>query len=113
MPCATAESSKSSSGSTMTADLLAANALETGYGKLQVLWGSRVAVREGETVVLLGANGAGKTTLLKVMMGLMPAWRGEVRYQGRDITHERTDRRVKGGIAYMSERNCFQGSQRG
>lgn len=93
----------------MIADLLAASALETGYGRLQVLWGSRVAVRDGETVVLLGANGAGKTTLLKVMMGLMPAWRGEVRYQGCDITHERTDRRVKRGIAYMSETGCFPG----
>ena len=34
---------------------------------------------QNSAVVLLGANGAGKTTLLKVLLGLMPAWRGTER----------------------------------
>src|SRR5512143_540217 len=99
----TARWSKSSSGASMAAELLHARGLESGYGRVQVLWGTELAVREGETVVLLGANGAGKTTLLKVLMGLLQAWRGELRFAGADIAHTRTDRRVRAGIAYMSE----------
>ena len=48
-----------------------ASGIEAGYGSVQVLWGAALSVREGETVVLLGANGAGKTTLIKVLMGLL------------------------------------------
>jgi branched-chain amino acid transport system ATP-binding protein len=90
-------------------ELLRATAIESGYGRVQVLWGAEIAVAAGQTVVLLGANGAGKTTLLKVLLGLMPAWRGTVRFAGADITSERTDRRVRRGIAYMSEMAVFAG----
>jgi len=109
MRCATRRSWKSSSGPSMEPELLRADALEAGYGRVQVLWGAGLAVRERETVVLLGANGAGKTTLLKTVMGLVQAWRGAIRFLGRDLTHERTDRRVRAGIAYMSEAGCFAG----
>lgn len=93
----------------MDSDLLHAEGIESGYGKVQVLWGAGLAVRPGESVVLLGANGAGKTTLLKVLVGLMPAWRGSVRLAGADITALRTDRRVRLGLAYMSELGVFPG----
>ena len=93
----------------MAAELLHVSGLESGYGRVQVLWGAGLDVHEGETVVLLGANGAGKTTLLKVLMGLIQAWRGELRFLGQDIAHTRTDRRVRAGIAYMSEIGCFPG----
>ncbi len=93
----------------MAEDLLHAEGIEAGYGKVQVLWGAGLAVRPGESVVLLGANGAGKTTLLKVLVGLMPAWRGSVRLGGTDITGLRTDRRVRLGLSYMSELGVFPG----
>ena len=93
----------------MAAELMAAQGLEAGYGRVQVLWGAGVAVEERQSVVLLGANGAGKTTLLKVLMGLVAAWRGEIRFCGEDITRLRTDRRVRAGISYMSETGCFPG----
>ncbi len=89
--------------------LLQADGIESGYGKVQVLWGAGLAVHPGESVVLLGANGAGKTTLLKVLVGLMPAWHGAVRLGATDITALRTDRRVRLGLAYMSELGVFPG----
>ena len=91
----------------MSTKLLEAESLETGYQRVQVLWGASLAVHEGETVALLGANGAGKTTLLKALIGLLPAWQGEVRFGGKRITHLRTDRRVRCGIAFMSELGVF------
>ena len=91
----------------MSTELLQAESLETGYQRVQVLWRASLAVREGETLVLLGANGAGKTTLLKVLIGLLPAWKGEVRFGGESITHLRIDRRVRRGIAFMSEMGVF------
>ena len=89
--------------------ILDAEDIEAGYGSIQVLWGTNLAVGEGETVVLLGANGAGKTTLLKTLMGLIPAWNGSIRLLGRDIGQLRTDNRVRAGMAYMSEIGCFAG----
>jgi branched-chain amino acid transport system ATP-binding protein len=93
----------------MPAELLVASDLAAGYNKVQVLWGARLSVRLGESVVLLGVNGAGKTTLLKVLLGLMPAWQGSVSFDGADITRLRTDKRVRRGMAYMSELGVFPG----
>ena len=81
----------------MADSLLVATGIESGYGKVQVLWGAGLDVGLGESVVLLGPNGAGKTTLLKVLLGLMPAWTGAITLAGEDITTLRTDRRVRRG----------------
>jgi branched-chain amino acid transport system ATP-binding protein len=93
----------------MAETVMRAQGIETGYGRVQVLWGAGLDVREKESVVLLGANGAGKTTLLKVIVGLLPAWSGSVRLEPEDVTAWRTDRRVRRGLAYMSEIGVFPG----
>jgi len=72
--------------------------LEVSYGDVQVLFGVDFEVDEGEIVALLGTNGAGKSTLLKSIAGLVPARKGAVILDGRDITyappHEVTPRGV-------------------
>lgn len=93
----------------MQPELLRAESLDGGYGKVQVLWGAGISVSAGQCIVLLGTNGAGKTTLLKVLLGLLPAWRGTVRLNGNDITGMRTDKRVRQGMAFMSELGVFTG----
>ena len=93
----------------MTEPLLQATGLQSGYGRVQILWGPTLCVAPGETVVLLGANGAGKTTLLRVLLGLLPTWSGQVILAGADVTVWRTDRRVRHGVAYMSELAVFPG----
>jgi branched-chain amino acid transport system ATP-binding protein len=93
----------------MADTLLAARGIEAGYGNVQVLWGAGLDVGPRESVVLLGANGAGKTTLLKVIVGLVAAWKGHVTLADEEITALRTDRRVRRGMAYMSELGVFPG----
>ena len=61
--------------------------LEVSYGDVQVLFGVDFEVDEGEIVALLGTNGAGKSTLLRAIAGLVPANKGAVIVDGRDITY--------------------------
>lgn len=84
-------------------DLLTVKDVNTGYEGLQILWDVSLSVSEGERVILLGANGAGKTTLLKTLVGLLPTWSGEIQFDGKSIQQQRSDTRIRGGIAYLSE----------
>src|SRR5438876_1116782 len=45
----------------------------------------------GELVFLVGGNGSGKSTLAKLIMGLYPPERGEIRLDGRPITDKNRD----------------------
>jgi urea transport system ATP-binding protein len=53
--------------------------------------------------VLLGRNGVGKTTLLKTIMGLVPARRGWLRFDGKDIGRLSPDQRARLGIGYVPQ----------
>ena len=69
------------------AKFLVVRGLDVKYGDVQVLFGVDFEIDEGEIVALLGTNGAGKSTLLKAISGLVPANKGTVIYDGRDITY--------------------------
>ncbi|MGH7319767.1 MAG: ABC transporter ATP-binding protein [Candidatus Rokuibacteriota bacterium] len=77
--------------------------LRAGYGRLEVLKGVSLEVREGEVVALIGANGAGKTTLLKTVAGVLPAWAGGIRYEGDSIERLPPPRRVRRGLVLVPE----------
>ncbi len=49
-------------------------------------------VNEGEFVSLLGPSGCGKTTFIHAIDGLLPVARGEIRIEGRAVTHPGKDR---------------------
>ncbi|MEV6525582.1 ABC transporter ATP-binding protein [Longispora sp. NPDC051575] len=80
------------------------------YGRIQALHGISVEVGEGEIVALIGANGAGKSTTMRAISGLRPVSQGSIRFNGKDITKERADRRVIRGISQSPEgRGVFPG----
>src|SRR5215218_3553984 len=82
--------------------LLSIAGLSSGYGKIRVLHGIDLAVRESEVVSLLGPNGAGKTTLLRAVSGLLP-WAGSVRFAGRDLAGSNPRDAVKAGLSHVIE----------
>jgi branched-chain amino acid transport system ATP-binding protein len=68
--------------------MLAVERIDTFYGETQVLRGLSLTAKPGEVVALLGPNGAGKTTTLRSILGLTPARRGAIRFDGRDVTRQ-------------------------
>jgi len=83
--------------------MLSVEGLDVAYGESQVLWSVGFDVAAGELVCLMGRNGVGKTTLLKTAMGLLPARRGRVVFDGADITSWPSDRRARAGIGYVPQ----------
>ncbi len=86
----------------MTA-LLTARGVETFYGSIQALKGIDIDVAQGEIVTLIGANGAGKSTLMMTICGSPQARRGQIVYDGRDITRLETHQIMRMGIAQSPE----------
>ena len=77
--------------------------LRTGYGDLPVLQGISFSVAEGETAVMFGLNGAGKTTTVNAIAGLLPAWSGQIRLDGKVISGLEPPKVVAAGIGLSPE----------
>src|SRR5215210_1764266 len=77
--------------------------IDAGYGGFQALFDVSMRVEAGEAVAVLGANGAGKTTLLRVISGLLPASRGEMRMEEFSLRAIAPHRIVEAGIAHVPE----------
>ncbi len=77
--------------------------LRTGYGILPVLQGISFNVEEGQTAVMFGLNGAGKTTTVNAMAGLLPAWTGQIRFDGVNLANMPPPKIVKHGVALVPE----------
>jgi len=77
--------------------------IETFYGETQALFGVSLSVGQGEVVALLGPSGAGKTTTLRSILGLTPARRGTIRFDGGDITARATHEIARLGIGWVPD----------
>jgi oligopeptide/dipeptide ABC transporter ATP-binding protein len=58
-------------------------------GEVRAVDGVSFEVRLGETLGIVGETGCGKSTTARLIMRLLDATAGEVRFDGRDITHVR------------------------
>src|SRR3954464_1929536 len=77
--------------------------LRGGYGRIEVLRGIDLSLKQGEIVALLGSNGAGKSTLNNTVCGLFPAFSGRVSFEGRDITRANPAEIVAAGLIQVPE----------
>ena len=87
----------------MNASLVEARDLVAHYGSSQVLFGVGLDLRRGEFVTLLGRNGMGKSTLVKVLLGMLPAHGGSVRFEGTEISDRPDHENARRGIGLVPE----------
>jgi branched-chain amino acid transport system ATP-binding protein len=83
--------------------LLEVRDLRSGYGRVEVLRGVSLSVGAGELVALLGSNGAGKTTFNNTVCGLVPAWEGDVVFEGQKINGLNPRGIVQSGLIQVPE----------
>ncbi|MFQ5611091.1 MAG: ABC transporter ATP-binding protein [Anaerolineae bacterium] len=84
--------------------LLELREVEAGYlPGINVLQGINLGVHPGELVCLIGPNGAGKSTVLRTISGLLKPSRGQVLFDGRDISGLRPDLVLRHGIAHVPQ----------
>jgi branched-chain amino acid transport system ATP-binding protein len=83
--------------------LLKLHGVHTHIGAYHILHGVDLEVPQGQVTMLLGRNGAGKTTTLRTLMGLWPASRGQIVFDGREIQRLATPDIAQLGIAYVPE----------
>jgi branched-chain amino acid transport system ATP-binding protein len=77
--------------------------LISGYGEVQVLWGTSIKLERGKLTTLVGSNGVGKTTFLRTVMGLLRPWKGSIIFEGQDLTRQSAHARAKAGLILVPE----------
>ncbi len=73
------------------------------YGKVQALWDVSFRVAAGEIVTIIGANGAGKSTALKTVSGLLKPRKGQILFEGANVTGLAPNNLVERGIVLIPE----------
>ncbi len=91
---------------------LSLRGLEKSFAGKPVLRGVDLDIREGESLVVIGASGSGKSVLVKTIIGLLPPDGGRIYIDGNDVTRltgrarERVNRNVgmlfQGGALFDS-----------
>jgi iron complex transport system ATP-binding protein len=74
----------------------------SGYGKRQILKDISFKVDTGEILCILGPNGSGKTTLFKSILGFLNLQKGEILYEGQNISNWSRQKLAK-TIAYIPQ----------
>ena len=83
--------------------MLEINGLTSGYGEVQILWGTSLKLEKGKLTTLVGSNGVGKSTLLRTVMGLLRPWQGTITFMGKDMTRQSAHTRAKAGLVLVPE----------
>jgi simple sugar transport system ATP-binding protein len=65
--------------------LIEARNVTKNFGRIEALRGVSFSLPKAEVLALLGDNGAGKSTLIKILTGLFPPDKGEIRWEGERV----------------------------
>ncbi len=69
--------------------------LTVSYGRRRVLEHVSLSVQSGEVLALIGPNGSGKSTLIRAVSGVVPIEGGDVRVDGKPLSHLSTMERAR------------------
>ena len=70
---------------------------------VDILRGISMEVQQGEAVGIIGLNGSGKSTFGKAIMNMIPIRKGEILFEGEDITALSTCELSHRGISIMQQ----------
>lgn len=84
----------------MAAVILEAKGLTKEYAGLKANTDINFQLTRGKITALIGPNGAGKSTFVGMLCGRIPPTRGQVFFEGRDISGLPAHARINLGIAY-------------
>ncbi len=88
--------------------LLKLENITAGYGQAPVLSDIDLYVNKGEIVCIIGPNGAGKSTVLRTVAGQLIPLKGEVVFNGENISTMTIAERGKKGIVFIPQgKNIF------
>src|SRR5207342_1204421 len=69
----------------------------------RAIFGVSLSVRAGGVLAILGSNGSGKTTIARVCYGLITPTKGQVFFDGADVTGKHTFEYAQLGIVHAPE----------
>ena len=85
--------------------------LSIAFGGVQALIELSFEVRKGEIFSIIGPNGAGKTVLLNCINGLYRPQKGQIFFEGKEITRLKPHQRAKLGISRTFQKiELFKGA---
>jgi ABC-2 type transport system ATP-binding protein len=91
-------------------EILNIQGLAKAFGRHQVFQNLTLSLQAGRVHGFLGRNGEGKTTLIRILMGVIPADRGEIVYKGKKVGFDSAS--YKQEIGYIPEDPFFFGWMR-
>jgi len=83
--------------------MLKLNDIKVHYGRVEVVHGVQLEVKDSTVEALIGPNGAGKTTVIRAISGQKKLSAGEILYQGKRIDMLHTHKIVESGISQVPE----------
>ena len=83
--------------------LLSVENISSGYGKNDVLADVTFHVNKGEIVSLIGPNGAGKSTALKTVFGFLKVSKGNIVFNGKEITKAKPHELPRLGMSFVHQ----------
>ncbi len=69
-------------------------------GNLEIIDNISLTIDDGQFVVITGPNGGGKSTLARLIMGIEKPTKGQIIFNGTDITNMSITERAKLGVGY-------------
>ncbi|HEX4144248.1 MAG TPA: ABC transporter ATP-binding protein [Pirellulales bacterium] len=85
--------------------LIEVRALDVAFGRQRVLRDINLSIPRGQTLVIIGESGCGKTVFLKSLIGLVSPTRGEIDFDGKNLSalsdKELTAQRLRFGFVFQ------------